>query len=93
MSKKTVIKAPYDERIEFWKFPNAWITFSEVIQLCDLVLEENIFSGHPLFTSLMTALHILYGRPFKQRPAVKISDAIVPAKYKVTHDALISMRD
>jgi len=88
-----MIKAPFEDRIEFWKFQNAWITFSEATQLCDLILKQNIVSGHPLFTSLMTALHILYGRPFKQRQAVKISETIVPAKYKDTHEALISMRD
>jgi hypothetical protein len=93
ISDKTMIKAPYEERIEFWKFQNAWITFSEAGQLCDLILKQNIVSGHPLFTSLMTALHILYGRPFKQRQVVKISENIVPAEYKETHDALINMRD
>jgi hypothetical protein len=92
-SDKTMIKVPYKERIEFWKFQNASITFSEVIQLCDLILKQKIVSGHPLHTSLMTALHILYGRPFKQRTEVRISENIVPAKYKDTHDALISMRD
>jgi len=88
-----MIKAPYKDRIEFWKFQNASITFSETMQLCDLIVKQEVISGHPLHTSLMTALHILYGRPFKQRPEVRISEDIVPINYKDTHGALISMRD
>jgi len=88
-----MVKAPYQERIEFWKFQNAFIIFSEVERLCDFIIKEQIISSHPLHTSMMTALHILYGRPFKQRTEVKISANLVPASYKETHDALISMRD
>jgi hypothetical protein len=89
-----MIKAPYKDRIEFWKFQHASITFSEVSQLCDLILKQQIVSGHPLHVSLMTSLHILYGRPFKQRGAeVRLPEDIVPAEYKKTHDALINMRD
>jgi hypothetical protein len=88
-----MIKAPYKERIEFWKFQHASITFSEVSQLCDLIIKQQIVSGHPLHASLMTALHILYGRPFKQREEVKLSKDIVPADHKDTHNALINMRD
>jgi hypothetical protein len=90
---KSMTKAPYNERIEFWKFQHASITFSEVAQLCDLILKRQIVSGHPLHASLMTALHILYGRPFKQRAEVKLSEDIVPAGYRNTHDSLINMRD
>lgn len=41
----------------------------------------------------MTALHVLYGRSFKQRKEVRISDEIIPDEYKETHGALINMRD
>ena len=88
-----MIKAPYKDRIEFWKFQNVSITFSEAAQLCDLIIKQGIVSGHPLHASLMTALHILYGRPFKQRAEVRIPEDIVPVNYKDTHDALLSMRD
>jgi hypothetical protein len=88
-----VIKALYKDRIEFWEFQNASITFSEAKQLCDLILKQNIVSGHPLHVSMMTALHILYGRPFKQRTEVKIPEDIVQTNFKDTHDALINMRD
>jgi hypothetical protein len=41
----------------------------------------------------MTALHIFYGRPFKQRTEVKLTEEIVPKEHKDNHNALISMRD
>lgn len=88
-----MVKAPYKDRIEFWKFQHASITFAEVTHLCDQILKQKINSGHPLHPSLMTALHILYGRPFKQRMEVKLTEDIIPKDYKDTHDALINMRD
>lgn len=88
-----MVKAPYQDRIEFWKFQHASITFLAVYQLCDQMINQKIVSGHPLFTPMMTALHILYGRPFKQRPEVRVSEDIIPNDYKDTHDALIGMRD
>ncbi len=91
--KASVVKAPYNDRIEFWKFQHASITFSETAQLCDQLINHNIISGHPLHTSLMTALHVLYGRPFKQRKEVRISEEIIPHDYLETHGALINMRD
>jgi hypothetical protein len=86
-------KAPYKDRVEFWKFQHAWVTFAEVTNLCDQIIKQKIDSGHPLLPSMMTTLHIFYGRPFKQRPEVRISETIVPADYKDIHDWLINMRD
>jgi len=88
-----MIKAPYEDRIEFWKFQHASITFVAANQLCEQIINQKIITGHPLFTSLMTALHILYGRPFKQRAAVRLSEDVVPEEYKDTHEVLKSMRD
>lgn len=88
-----MITAPYSDRIEFWKFQHASITFAAVYQLCGQIVDQKIISGHPLFTSLMTALHILYARPFKQRSAVKLSEDIIPSEYKITHQALLGFRD
>jgi hypothetical protein len=88
-----VVKTPYKDRLEFWKLQNASITFSEVKSLCNFIIEQRIVSGHPLHISLMTALHILYGRPFKQRPEVRIPEDLVPIEYKDTHDSLLNMRD
>src|ERR1035437_10239702 len=88
-----MIKAPYKDRIEFWKFQHAFIIFGEVTLLCDQILKQKIDSGHPLHPALMTAFHILYGISFKQRMEVKLTEEIVPKDYKDTHGALINMRD
>jgi hypothetical protein len=88
-----VVKAPYNDRLEFWQLQSASITFSEVVNLCNFILEQKIVSGHPLHVSFMTALHVLYGRPFKQRLEVRIPEDFVPLEYKDTHDSLLNMRD
>jgi hypothetical protein len=88
-----VVKAPYKDRIEFWKFQHASVTLAEATKLCDQIIKQKIDSGHPLLTSMMTTLHVFYGRPFKQRPEVRISETIVPQNYKSLHDELINMRD
>lgn len=56
-----MVKAPYSDRIEFWKFQHAAVTFGEVGKLCDQIKIQKIKSGHPLHAPMMTALHILYG--------------------------------
>ena len=88
-----MVKAPYKDRIEFWKFQHASVTFAEVTNLCDQIIKEQIDHGHPQLASMVTTLHIFYGRPFKQRPEVRILETIVPANYKDTHDWLINSRD
>ena len=85
--------APFSERLDFWKFQHASITFVQVKELCDLLTQQNIETNHPLHIPLMVALHALYARPFKQKKAVRLSDDIVPKESKQTHDALIEMRD
>jgi hypothetical protein len=91
--KIPTVKAPYNDRVEFWKFQHASVTFAETTKLCDEIIKQKIDSGHPLLTSMMTTLHIFYGRPFKQRQEVKISEMLVPKDYKDLHDKLIKMRD
>jgi hypothetical protein len=86
-------KAPYKDRVEFWKFQHASVTFAEVTNLCDQIIKQKIDNGHPQLASTMTTLHIFYGRPFKQRPEVRISETLVPADYKEIHDWLLNMRD
>ena len=88
-----MIKAPYKDRVEFWKFQHASVTFAEATKLCDQIIKQKIDSGHPLLASMMTTLHIFYGRPFKQRPEVRISETIIPQNYKDLHGSLINMRD
>lgn len=41
----------------------------------------------------MTALHVVYAKPFKQRKALQLDESIVPEKYKPVHNALVMMRD
>ncbi len=86
-------KAPHADRIEFWKFQHASVTFGQVKDVCDVILKEKIGPAHSLHIPLMIALHTLYGRPFKQRKDVRISEQIVPKELKDVHDSLITSRD
>ncbi len=88
-----MVKLAYKDRIEFWKFQHAAITFSEVAKLCDYIQREKIGPLHPLYEVLFTALAVLYARPFKQRSEVRIPDNVVPQQYWDTHKSLVELRD
>jgi hypothetical protein len=85
--------APYAERLDFWRWQQASVAFEQVRNLCDFILKEKVEQPHPLHIPLMTALHALYARPFKQRKEVRLGGDIVPAAFKDVHDSLITMRD
>jgi hypothetical protein len=42
---------------------------------------------------LSISLIVLYGRPFKQRNPLRLSEKLVPPNFKGTHDFLIMLRD
>ena len=84
---------PFEDRLAFWKFQNASCAFEQVRVTCKHMLTEQIEDGHPLHIPLQTAVHIHYGKPFKQRPAVRVPPDIVPAEYAEVHRSLIMMRD
>gem|GEM_PF-2686223 len=70
------------DRIEFWKFCHAAVTFSKVSELCDYMIKNNVNPEHPLHIPLIVAVVILYGKPFKQRPETRIPEHVVPPQYK-----------
>lgn len=42
---------------------------------------------------LSISLIVLYGRPFKQRKPLRLSEKLIPAQLRGTHDFLIMLRD
>ena len=42
---------------------------------------------------LLTSLYVLYGRPFKQRSPLRVSEELVPREYSEQHSFLIALRD
>jgi len=84
---------PFTERAEFWKWQSASIAFEMVRDVCDYLLQHQLPKSHPLHDPLVTAIYTLYGRPFKQRAPLRLSEDIVPESHRGTHFVLIKLRD
>ncbi|HZF01918.1 MAG TPA: hypothetical protein VE344_08490 [Methylomirabilota bacterium] len=84
---------PFIERAEFWKFQSAAISFEMVRDVCDYLLQNQLSKSHPIHDPLVTAIYTLYGRPFKQRAPLRLSEDIVPERYRPIHFGLITFRD
>lgn len=63
------------------------LTFTRYVM--DAQLPLNNQTRKALTIAAVTA----YGRPFKQRGTVRLSEDIIPAEYRETHDSTIEMRD
>lgn len=83
----------YEERILFWQQAYARAAFIEADRYIARIIERDPPLGSLDRKSLTTALVSAYGRPFKQRRAVRLSEDAVPAEHRNTHDSIIEMRD
>ncbi|MDD4869750.1 MAG: hypothetical protein PHR77_04255, partial [Kiritimatiellae bacterium] len=81
------------DRFEFWKFAYARAAFVDA----KIFAEELLASGSALHSATRKAFSIAiataYARPFKQRSVVRLSEDIVPAEHRETHDGVIEIRD
>lgn len=84
---------PLADRAEFWKFQSAGTAFSMVREVCDYLLQHNLPKSDPIHDPLVTAIYVLYGRPFKQRQPLRLSADIVKKEHSPTHSFLIKFRD
>jgi len=85
---------PLDERKQIWQWLHALDCFQHVDRVCEFILEQNITNGHPLYHSLLTAVFVLYGRPFKKSHGVgRLPDGIVPKELLDIHNDLLIHRD
>ncbi len=85
--------APRSERLEFSKFKHAMSMFTEARDALQYIKDERIAAGHRLHHSLWTAFYIFYGKPFKQRSPVKLTQEIVPQEFRAEHESIIMLRD
>jgi len=83
-------KLTLEMRLEFWKYQIAALSFDHAKEVTDFLISNE---GHPLSYQLITSIYILYGRPFKQRKIVRLSENIVPHDYLEEHSFLLSLRD
>lgn len=81
------------ERISFWQHSYARAAFVQADEFIKLLLREDPpFNSNPRL-ALTAGIVVAYGRPFKQRPQVKLSSDVVPAEHKELHNKTIEMRD
>lgn len=81
------------ERISFWQHSYARASFTEARIECEFLLRTNPPLNSTLRRALSIAIVTLYSRPFKQRKLVRLSEDIVPAEFRATHDGVIAIRD
>ena len=82
----------YDNRL--WKAAQAWASFGNVKDVCDYILSEHIQPDAPIYYPLVTAICVLYARPFKpSRGIERLSVQFVPKKFLDLHEQLILVRD
>ena len=82
----------YENRL--WKAAQAWASFGNVKEICDYILSEHIQPDAPIYYSLVTAICVLYARPFKRSRGIEsLSVQFVPKKFPGLHQELIRVRD
>lgn len=83
----------YAERIHFWQQAYARAAFIDADRYVEKILELDPTIDSFDRKSLTSLFVSTYGRPFKQRKAVRLSDDTVPVEHKATHDSIIEVRD
>lgn len=86
-------KAPLVERLEFFKFKYSGSMFDQARRVLRHISDEKIGNDHPLHHALWTSFVVLYGKPFKQRRAIRLDECVVPADYQEEHNAIMTFRD
>jgi hypothetical protein len=83
---------PYWNR--FWQAAHAWSSFQHVREICDYILSHQIQPEDTIYYPLVTAISVLYMRPFKRSTGIeRLSVQFVPKKSQKLHDLLESVRD
>lgn len=80
-------------RTEFWKFAYARSSFVDTRIFAEYLLAAGVDMRYPLRRAYSFAITTTYARPFKQRQPVRLSEDLVPAAHKMTHDGIIEIRD
>ena len=81
------------ERLTFWKFAYARAAFADVSAWCAWLRKCKLPLGDSVRKAVSVGIVVAYGRPFKQRKAVRIPEDIVPSEHMPTHRTLIEIRD
>jgi hypothetical protein len=77
-----------------WKMFYAGQSFEHARAAAEYVLKENISADNAIFYPLMTAVYVLYGKPFRKSHGVGcLDEKLIPLKYQELHQDLMKHRD
>jgi hypothetical protein len=88
--------APHQERLDLYRYCLAADTWSQArvaLQQIQSLEHEDTENAKMTAYLLRVAFYTLYGRPFKQRLALRIDAEIVPTTLVPVHNGLITLRD
>ena len=80
------------ERLAFWRDEYALDSFTVLQRLLAFMLSQSQ-QGPQMRTWLTVSATVLYARPFKQRPEVRLAEDDVPIKYREIHNEVLKCRD
>jgi hypothetical protein len=80
------------ERLAFWRDEYALDSFTVLQRLLAFMLSQRQ-QGPQMRTWLTVSATVLYARPFKQRPEVRLAEDDVPIKYREVHKEVLKYRD
>jgi hypothetical protein len=77
-----------------WKMFYAGQSFEHARAAAEYVLKENISADNAILYPLMTAVYVLYGKPFKKSNIVGcLGEELIPLEYQELHRDLLKHRD
>jgi hypothetical protein len=80
------------ERLAFWRDEYALDSFTVLQRLLAFMLSQSQ-QGPQMRTWLTVSATVLYARPFKQGPEVRLAEDDVPIKYREVHNEVLKYRD
>jgi hypothetical protein len=80
------------ERLAFWRDEYALDSFTVLQRLLAFMLSQGQ-QGPQMRTWLTVSATVLYTRPFKQWPEVRLAEEEVPIKYRAAHNEVLEYRD
>jgi hypothetical protein len=80
------------ERLAFWRDEYALDSFTVLQRLLAFMLSQSQ-QGPQMRTWLTVSATVLYARPFKQWPEVRLAEDDVPIKYREVHNKALKYRD
>jgi len=77
-----------------WKMFYAGQSFEHVRATAEHILKENISADDAMLYPLMTAVYVLYGKPFRKSHGVGcLGEELIPLQYKELHQDFLKHRD